>query len=120
MIKCCGGIHRNDHFISVHGLNLDQEKKDREIRSYDNMSKSMSIGSVLIAISTFSTVFGVLGSYKTDISGQSPGLSLALKAFTIIISYAFICSITATALLIEAALTFLDPESRKKYLLNSA
>ncbi|KAJ3684368.1 hypothetical protein LUZ61_013532 [Rhynchospora tenuis] len=116
-IGCSSGIHRIDNFISEHNLLMDQEKKEKEAQDLEKMAKSMAIGSTLIASAAFAGTFTVSIAYRreSNSSHSKPGLSLAFKAFVIMSAYAFICAIAATALVVEAALNFLDPEYRKKY-----
>lgn len=121
-IGSCGGINRFDHFIKEYNLEWDQEKMEKDAESYENMAKNMSIGSVLIASASFAGAFTVSQAYKNDVLANknlppSPGLSLAFEAYILMVVYAFICSITATALLIRAALTYIDEKYRLRNIL---
>lgn len=80
------------------------------------MAQAMSISSVLIASAAFAAAFTGFSSDLYDI----PEYSLTFQAFVILNVYAFLCSITATGLLVEAALTFLDTKTRKMYILQCA
>lgn len=121
LIRCCQGITRRDHFVLEYFLQFDQ-KKEKLVDDFESMAKSMAIGTVLIASAAFAAAFSVTAAYKIDIFAghKSPGLSLAFKSFILMVAYAFFCSITATCLLIEAALTILDPRYRGNYISISA
>lgn len=120
MIRGCRGIKRRDHFVSEYYRQIDH-KKEKIVEDFENLAKSLAIGSVLIASAAFVGAFTVSGAYKSDIFGghKSRGLISAFWAFILMVGYAFVCSITATFLLIQAALTFLDPTYRMRYIMIS-
>ncbi|KAJ3693289.1 hypothetical protein LUZ60_008769 [Juncus effusus] len=118
MVGCCRSIHRVDHFIRQHNLHMDPMKEEKEVSSYETMARNMSIVSGLISAAAFSAAFVVTAAHKADIlaEGSTNGLGMAFKAFILINSYAFLSSITATILLLQASLSFLDPKYRRTYL----
>jgi Domain of unknown function len=117
-IGCPQGIERMDHMKGKNNMQKDDKNEKKEVESYESMAKSMSTASVLIASATFAAAFTVCGVYinKKELY-DTPHLDLALKVFFIMDAYAFFCSVIATGLLVEAALNFLDPAYRKRYLI---
>jgi Domain of unknown function len=119
VIRSRQGIRRVDHFINEYKLGWKQEKIESE--NFENMAKSSSTVSVLIASASFAGFFTVSGAYKVDLNArnQSPELNLAFKAFIITVTFAFISSITATGLFMYAAMTYIDPIDRCQNLRSS-
>jgi Domain of unknown function len=113
-------VHRPTSQLKVENIQQkDEEKEMKEVESYESMAKNMSIASVLIAAAAFAAAFTISGTYinKRD-TYDTPRLNLAFKIFVLMDAYAFLCSIIATAWLVEAALPFLNPSYRKRYLLS--
>jgi Domain of unknown function len=98
--------------------NDQQKNEEKETKRYESMAKNMTISSVLIASAAFAAAFTICASYmdKRDLYDTAQ-LNLALKIFVLMDAYAFLCSIIATAWLVQAALPLLDPSYRKRYLL---
>jgi Domain of unknown function len=112
-------VHRPTSQVKVEKIQKKDEKNEmKEVEGYGSMANSMSIASVLIAAAAFAAAFTIYGAYidKRDVY-DTHCLNLAFKVFVVMDTYAFLCSIIATAWLVEAALPFLNPSYRKGYLL---
>jgi Domain of unknown function len=93
----------------------DPEGVDTEQESikYENMSKSLITGAVLIASAAFVSIFTVSGVYKIDVdSSYNKG---KFMIFIVIDVMAFICAVVSTSWLLHSALTNFHLKYRKIY-----
>ncbi|KAF3340589.1 Ankyrin repeat-containing protein [Carex littledalei] len=120
-IRHCRGINRRDHFASEFSLQYAQ-KKEKMVEGIESMAKTNAIGAVLIASAAFAGAFSVSAAYKADILAghESASLNFTFKCFILMVVCAFVCSIVATSIIMQSALTFLAPIYREKYILMSS
>ncbi|KAL6846402.1 hypothetical protein ACP4OV_023850 [Aristida adscensionis] len=115
------GASRQDHFQDNYE-DIHQLKSNGEIRELDKLkdsTKTLCIGSVLIATVAFSATFALPGGYRADdhMNGGTPTLAgrYIFDAFMIAIALAFICSAIATIGLIFSGVSMTDLRSRQIY-----
>ncbi|XP_078150540.1 protein ACCELERATED CELL DEATH 6-like [Carex rostrata] len=79
---------------------------DKESTKYENMSKSLITGAVLIASATFASIFTVSNIYRNnDNTPHTLTRRNFFKAFIIVNMAAFICAIVSTIWLLYSALS---------------
>ncbi|KAJ4787059.1 Ankyrin repeat protein family-like protein [Rhynchospora pubera] len=113
---CPSGIHRRDHLNLMYNSQILPEEEEKEAQNLENMARSMAVGSTLIASATFAGAFAVSTEYINSQAfscHRNPGLSLAFKTFILMDAFAFICAMTATALVVHSAISYLEPTYRK-------
>ena len=94
---------------------VEEEASNEE----DNLSKTGTIGSVLIATVAFAAAFTVPGGFVAD-DHPSAGAAVmarrfAFRAFAVSDTLAFVCSATATCFFIHAGTREVAPDKRRRY-----
>ena len=103
------GESRGDLFCKKHYIPEEKKEggKDKVSQKLTDATQVMGIVSVLVATVTFASAFTLPGGYQT--AGGTPLLagSYAFNAFVLADALAFVCSISATYILLYAGEPFL-------------
>ncbi|KAJ3682635.1 hypothetical protein LUZ60_015208 [Juncus effusus] len=106
-----------------HSMNRsdNQNEFERGLNKYKSLTKSLSIGSVLIATVTFAATFTMPGGYKSDDDMTKAGSAIlankyTFRTFLISDTVAFFCSLLATFFLTASGTSNVDISHRKRYL----
>jgi hypothetical protein len=68
VIRSRGGIMGRDHFVNEYNLARSAEKIEKESENFENIAKSSSTVSVLIASVSSAGFFTVCGAYIPDLN----------------------------------------------------
>ncbi|TVU41005.1 hypothetical protein EJB05_14493, partial [Eragrostis curvula] len=117
----CGASYggcRWDHFMEAYTKEKGKDFRGEELEKLKDSTRTLSIGSVLIAMVAFTATFTLPGGYRADdTNGGTPILAgrYTFDAFVIAITLAFICSSVGTIGLMFSGSPMIDFKSRRVY-----